>query len=77
MGRVDVEEAAAVGAQLLDGDLRGRRADGERLLGRRPCRSASFDRLRQAPRSGTESKFCTTPCDTSTTASTIDSGSKM
>ena len=32
MRRVDVEEAAAVGAQLLDGDLRGRRADGQHLL---------------------------------------------
>ena len=28
MGRVDVEEAAAVGAELLDGDLRGGRAHG-------------------------------------------------
>ena len=32
MGRVGVEEAAAIGAQLLDGDLRGGRADGDGLL---------------------------------------------
>ena len=31
VGRVDVEEAAAVGAELLDRDLRGGRADGEGL----------------------------------------------
>ena len=35
MGRIGVEEAAAVGAKLLDGDLRGRRAHGDRLLGHR------------------------------------------
>ena len=32
MGRVGVEEAAAVGAQLLDGDLAGGRPDGDGLL---------------------------------------------
>lgn len=32
MCRVDAEEAAAVGAKLLDGDLRGRRAEGQQLL---------------------------------------------
>ena len=32
MRGVDVEEAAAVGAELLDGDLRGGRADGDGLL---------------------------------------------
>ncbi len=35
MRRVDVEEAAAVGAELLDRDLRGRRPHGQRLLGDR------------------------------------------
>ena len=33
MGRVDVEEPAAVGAELLDGDLGRGRADREHLLG--------------------------------------------
>ncbi len=33
MGGVGVEEAAAVGAEHLDGDLRGDRADGDGLLG--------------------------------------------
>lgn len=33
MGRVDAEEAAAIGAQLLDGDLAGRRAERDGLLG--------------------------------------------
>ena len=35
MGRVGVEEPAAVRAQLLDGDLRGGRPDGNQLLGER------------------------------------------
>ena len=33
MRGVGVEEAAAIGAEHLDGDLRGDRADGDRLLG--------------------------------------------
>ena len=37
MRGVHVEEAAAVGAELLDGDLRGGRADGDHLLARRRC----------------------------------------
>ena len=75
MRRVDVEEAAAVRAELLDRDLRGGRAHGEQLLVTGfpsasvvGCSSAPADRRR---------RFWTTPCDTRTSASTIDSGSRM
>ena len=68
VGGVHVEEAAAVGAELLDGDLAGDRAAGDELLGRR---------LRPSCAAVKPSKFWITPWLTSTRATTNDSGSRM
>ena len=75
MRRVDVEEPAAVGAELLDGDLRRRRAHRQSLLGDRlPSASAS---AAPAPPSGRAGSSAPLPARPAATARTSDSGSRM
>ena len=95
MRGVDVEEAAAVGAELLDRDLRRDGPERNRLLGRGRLLGdrialVVLERLAVGPFFGLSyvtgwtsvtvaalSKVCSTPWLTSTTANTIDSGSRM
>ena len=74
VGRVGVVEAAAVGAELLDRDLRRDRAAGDRLLG--GADHLGRRRVDQRRR-GAAARFCTTPCDTSTSANRNDIGSRI
>ena len=61
---IGVEEAAAVGAELLDRHLRCRGSHGDHLLG-----------ALQGMRLYVRPEVCTTPCDTSATASMMLKGS--
>jgi hypothetical protein len=70
--RIRVEEAAAVGAEHLDGHLRGHRAHGQRLRGR-GCAAPGVHRERVH----VAAKFCTTPWLTRNSANTSDSGSSI
>ncbi len=76
MRGVGVEEAAAVGAQLLDGHLGCRGPDGDALRGHDVA-----VRSRSSPAASVACcvswKVCTTPCESRMTAKTIESGRRI
>jgi hypothetical protein len=67
MGGIDIEEAAAVGTELIDGDLRGGRPPGPYLLARGVVAGSTSVIWYGA-------KLCTTPWLTETKARINESG---